>query len=617
MSVCPICNKNDRRCKLTDMMAICHNSDGTGHIDGFVATEASPKGKGWVWEPAPEFEIRAVSDRGGDESRSESEEFEDIETAISLTSDIAELKGRLLEHESRSPESIRINKQIGAKEAKLKVFKEQAKHLKKSATAVGVDQIGPLVEANLYSDRKWICYLDELYYWTGNYYKKSPDDAERPKISSFCKTYSYQKKEEDGSFSEVYPFRETRYIIEALKWVKFQNEISQDSINPPGFNCKNGVIECNWNGDNFNDYKFVQHDPSIHVYLTPPNIDYNPDANPCYYNKLMECLEPEFRDIWEKTVAAAFDLKNIRMIKGSRTVRALLLKGDGSNGKDTLKILVQSLFGKGKVSSCSFSDFKQYEEGNRFNVSLIHNKAINWPSENSSTIPIDGLEVLKNVITGDTISIEKKGKDAIEYNPQIVCMFNINKGVDLMTQLTALESRWAIIPFNKSYVDNPKNIHELQADPRFREDDRFIQENLAPAFLNRLLDQLQSLAIEGIDYSPTKEIMTTMQQQACHLMQFCADTGLQYAEGQSVQVKTIWDKLEQWYVENDYLIRPTLDAFGKNQWTATGVAGDRLVKGPNQVAARFMELFPKAKKFNDINPGTNAKITMIQGIAFC
>ena len=47
----------------------------------------------------------------------------------------------------------------------------------------------------LYGDKPWICASDKLYFWTGSYYKYSPDAVERPKIASFCNSYAVQQKD--------------------------------------------------------------------------------------------------------------------------------------------------------------------------------------------------------------------------------------------------------------------------------------------------------------------------------------------------------------------------------------------------------------------------------------
>jgi putative DNA primase/helicase len=620
MSECPICNGVDT-CQVDKLLVVCHHTKKSQPVPGYRAVHAGVTGKGWVWEP-----VKVLAELNGNGQKPvvgfemverqlmnavgiPLSKLQTIEIEIEeLDTEIKELNKQKikLEEEFAENESDTLKKQIGLLRSKLSVSKDRESKLRQDrhhyrskdkrfrGTSDKGRSIGQLVIAQLYSQEKWICYMDELYFWTGCYYKKSPDEIERLRIHSFCDTYEIKIEEEQG-VRISFPYADTKNIAEALKYAKTSCEVTVDNINPPGFNCKNGVIEFKW-AKHIVTHEFVPHDPDIHLYLSAPNIEYDPFADSEYYDQLMTCLDPEYRDIWEKTIAASFDLKNVRIYRGSRTIRALLLKGDGSNGKDTLKTLVQELFGNGRVSSCSFADFKQYDEGNRFSLFTLKDKIVNWPSENVGELSIENIQSLKNVITGDTVYFEPKGKNAIEGNPQTVCFFNVNKSVNLMTSLTALESRWAIIPFDKTYSDKPKNNQEIQADSRFKEDCFFLRDFVAPSFLNKLLSQIQDLAESGIDYTPTKKIMESMQQQAKHLLQFCNDEKLVYIEGDTTPCAVIWTKLHQWYQDNGYLeIEEPSSVYGnkKEKWSKADVK-DNLVRASNQVANRFLELFPKA-----------------------
>ncbi|MEG4943304.1 hypothetical protein [Microcoleus sp. F4-D5] len=64
---------------------------------------------------------------------------------------------------------------------------------------------------------------------------------------------------------------------------------------------------------------------------------------------------------------------------------------------------------------------------------------------------------------------------------------------------------------------------ELEADPRFKDDENFILERIAPAMLNKMLERLPLLLAEGIDYKATREAMREAQEESRHLWQFVRD----------------------------------------------------------------------------------------------
>ncbi len=178
------------------------------------------------------------------------------------------------------------------------------------------------------------------------------------------------------------------------------------------------------------------------------------------------------REIWERTIAASLDLATVRKFKG-RAVRALLLKGDGSNGKDTIRMATEMILGSGAMCSCSAIDFKEYDGGRAFSVYALRGKLVNWPSENADVGRIDELRGLRAAITGDPITFEQKHKDPVREAPKSVFLFNINEAPQLVAQLKATASQWGVVPFSKTYSDTP-GAGELKADPRFKADLEFI-----------------------------------------------------------------------------------------------------------------------------------------------
>lgn len=467
----------------------------------------------------------------------------------------------------------------------------------------------------LYLDLPWICFGGTLHKWTGSYYKETPDEVEYARVRKFCNTYEVIKESKYGTFL-TYPAANPTYVKQVLEWQKMACTVTAEQVNPPGINCKNGVLELHWKGKTLLP-KLIPHSPDKY-YLSEPKVTYDPDADPSEYERLMQCLDLVSRKIWERTIAAALDLATVRKYKG-RCVRALFLKGDGANGKDTLRGLVQELFGMGAIASCSVTDFSQYDSGTYFKVYPLRGKLINWPSENADAGRVDQLKGLRAAITGDPLTFEQKYKQGIQEPCKAVFLFNVNEAPTLVTTLKASESRWGIIPFNKTYSDNPAK-GELQADPRFKEDPLFVQEKILPAFLNRLLEQLQSVVLEGIDYSPTQGLLEEIQRESSHLLQFAQDTGLRHDPDGSVEVNELWRRLKQWYIDAGTLIvETTVLKDGKTTrekyvWVDQVKRSDRNVKGVNQVIPRLLELFPKAKKYH--NRTESKRETGIKGLAF-
>jgi putative DNA primase/helicase len=441
----------------------------------------------------------------------------------------------------------------------------------------------------LYSDKPWIALNGKLYSWTGTHYQEADVATEKQRISQWCNTIPVQK-----GYQITYAYATPSHVENIWKWLLLNKGVSPDQVNPPGLNCLNGVVKIKWDGRHAS-WQLVPHNPNeIYTYVT--EIEFDPKADPSDCDRMLSCLEPSQQQLFIQTIAASLDLATIRKYRG-RTVRALLCKGHGNNGKDTLREAVRLLFGIG-MSNASVSDFAAYDQGRKFCLSKLEGARINWSSENSSFDSLDRLQSLKAAITGEPLDMERKGVDEHEMMLASVFLFNVNEAPNLKAGMEAIQSRWAVLSFNKTYklgADPSKG--ELEADSRFRYDSDFLKEKVCPALLNKVLEAISTLAVEGIDYRCTEEALSSIQQETNHLWAFARDVGLDYLSDGRVYINDLWDILQQWYIDNGTLEIVTTDGSKeKKVWHDQPRRGDKNVKAPNQIYQRFAELFPKIKR---------------------
>ena len=430
---------------------------------------------------------------------------------------------------------------------------------------------------------EWICVSDNLYKWDKNHYKLIEDDTEIARISNWCNDFEKTIIKKDGSSLTLYPYASPKYVSEALNWAK--SRLKTTKWDSSGLiNCTNGVVKLNWTNNDVN-WELIPHDSTKHFFLTEPKIPYLPDAFTGDCDRLLECLEPAHREIFLKTIAAAFDLKNVRRIRG-RNIKALLLKGTGANGKDALRTAVSVIFRD--VISLSFSDFQSYDQGRKFPVAALRDTRMSWCSENNNDVALDKLQALKCAITGSSLVSELKNKTGIEFTPLAVLLFNINDIPYINGSSDAIQTRFAIIQFLKSFKTHPKP-GELQADPRFAYDPDFLQNNVCPALFIKLLHALKDLIKDGIDFKAVDDTYSEIQDSNSHLFSFMRDVGLSEGEGECF-VMDIWEKLEQWYEDNEFYTY----VGDRKEWIDPR-PGDKCIRAANQVAAKLMKFLPKVK----------------------
>jgi putative DNA primase/helicase len=464
----------------------------------------------------------------------------------------------------------------------------------KSSVADYIPDTAPIAGQNfilkaedaLYSDGHYVSIGGLLYRFTGSYYEELNESKEKRRIGGWLKTYSEKVK---GVW--VKNRADTASVNAVFSWVVNQTAVDPVEVNPGGLNCSNGVVKINPDGSHL----LVPHDPkNIYTYV---GCKYDPNIDLTDCERLLECLEPSQREIFLRTAAAALNLKLVRSKLTGRGVKGLLCHGEGSNGKDTLRAVLATVFGRG-MTGRSLSDFKSYDMGRKFALAGIEGSICNWASENTAKVDLDNIQSLKQFITGDPIDIERKGKDSYEYKSAAIFFANCNKLPSITGGTSAIDDRYGILRFDKTYARNAIAAEgQLEADPRFKDDEKFILEQVAPAMLNKLLERLPLLLSEGIDYKATKDAMREAQEESRHLWQFAREVGLEVQSGGRVWVTDLWQQLQDWYVESGIL---EIEDSGERKkpklvWNELSNKYDAPVKAVNQLYARLCEIFPKVQ----------------------
>lgn len=450
---------------------------------------------------------------------------------------------------------------------------------------------------NLFFDNSYIYVFHQFHEWTGTHYEPIANEVITKKIHDYCDKYPVVKEKEI-----IYPYAAPSFVMMALSWLKQKFGIDPKLVNPPGLNCIDGILQLSFDPDSQKLIKtLVPHNPSFY-YLYAPQATYHisPITLPTACESLLSCLEPQQRDIFLKTIGAAFDLQTVRRYRG-REVRGLLLHGYGNNGKDTLRNVTSMMFGYRGMVSASLSDFKQYDEGRKFPLQKLDGALVNWPSENADCMMLDRIQSLKIAITGDPLSGEKKGKDEYLFNPKAVQLFNINSPPRLQGAMEAISSRFSFIKFSKTFKTNPKP-GELQADPRFLYDPDFVRTDVLPWYLYYCLDALDRLMKEGINYDVTEGAWEDLRAESDHVYAFCKEVGIGYKHNGQLGADEVYTVLRDWYIQNGSLeIQEFSDGRTKDNWSPDPAWGDHLIKAKNLVFSRLLKIFPEARRQRDGN----------------
>ncbi len=198
-------------------------------------------------------------------------------------------------------------------------------------------------------------------------------------------------------------------------------------------NFKNGVY-------NFREGRFYSHKEKKDIkFMNQIPVDYNEEAKcPRIEQFLSEVVSPEDR-------RTLLQFLGYCLVPTTRFEKALMLIGDGANGKSTFIKLMTAMIGQENISNLSLVDLSK-----QFRLSGIVGKMVNiypdLPYKN-----VADLSVFKAVVSGDPITGEKKFGNSFTFVPYAKMVFSTNKLPTTQDISPAFFRRWLIVEFPNSF----------------------------------------------------------------------------------------------------------------------------------------------------------------------
>jgi len=456
-------------------------------------------------------------------------------------------------------------------------------------------------------------YIDTHKYTNGILYKKNTfyyeiadDESEIHRISEYISNNKFTLEEEKDAngnkrLVKKHPYATAEWSEKCLKYAKQRVTCSIDSDENTLF-CVNGVLVETIKGEKGNyeiSYKLRDYEKNDFC-IGKPKVTYDPNADSKFLEQLLSCLDPEPLELLLSILSLAFfggaaQAKNIL----GRNIKALLIKGDGANGKDSIKMVIEPILGSSRMASVKTSHFKDYDRGlDKFVLAPLATARLNWASENPHYIDITSLQVLKEIITCNEITIEEKHKPKKRIIPNCINIFSLNQVPRLDTASESIKSRFGIVIFSKTYTDKDSEVNAkkgiLKADPRFA-DEQFLIKNVCSAMLNKILEiRAKVFREEKINSDFCKQVIEDIQCENSHLRDFCRWSNFVEGDG-TTPFSEVLEKLDEYYETFGFFEISTLangktkKVFEKRQKGDEAVARNTLWK-------RFSALFPKVKK---------------------
>lgn len=183
----------------------------------------------------------------------------------------------------------------------------------------------------------------------------------------------------------------------------------------------------------------LQHSPLFYfTYLIP--VSYDPSATcPNIENFLREVIH-------EDDIEVFYEFVGYCLIPETRLHKAIMLLGEGRNGKTTLLNVVEAFLGKDNVANQSLRALSEQ----RFSISHLFGKLANIHDDLPSTA-LRETGAFKMLTSGSRLSIEKKFKDFFEFENTAKLFFAANTLPYTFDETDAFFRRWLIFNFPNKF----------------------------------------------------------------------------------------------------------------------------------------------------------------------
>ncbi|HDW3056212.1 TPA: DNA primase [Bacillus cereus] len=160
-----------------------------------------------------------------------------------------------------------------------------------------------------------------------------------------------------------------------------------------------------------------------------------------------------------------------------------ILTGNGSNGKSSYLKIIRQLVGEENTSSLDLNELDQ-----RFKTAELFGKLANIGDDISKGY-IKESSVFKKLSTGETLNVERKGKDPFDFTNYAKLIFSANEMPRINDFTDGLGRRLQIVPFKAKFTPEDEDYDPFITDKLLSDESMQYVLLLALKSLKRLLDE--------------------------------------------------------------------------------------------------------------------------------
>ena len=171
--------------------------------------------------------------------------------------------------------------------------------------------------------------------------------------------------------------------------------------------------------------------------------------------KLSKALKTYFDGQRDEVTSFFYACQNAILTNRAAKTFVYFYSKSGQTGKGTLTQLLINLVGK-RNSGCANIETLE----SRFGLASVYDKALIYGNENDSPAAKAGSNNLKNLSTGDGVTVDRKGISAITVSPTPLVVQSMNTEPNFAVYNGGIKARARIFVFEHSFVDaGDENVH--------------------------------------------------------------------------------------------------------------------------------------------------------------
>lgn len=281
---------------------------------------------------------------------------------------------------------------------------------------------------------------------------------------------------------------------------------------------------------NIETKEFLPFSPDF-VFLTKASVNWNPDA-----------VCPKFEDGWTfdgfldeqfnhntEDKYAMYQLLQLALLTNkAKKVFVYFYSKEGRTGKGTMTELIRHLVGTENSGS---ANLVQIESG--FGLESVYEKSFIFGNENDSVWNTRGNDNIKNLATGDTLTIQRKGVINISTSLTPLIVQSMNSTPKFNNLESAITNRMRIFEFTHSYYD----------DDNERVKDEYVKNK---DLLEYLAYKVLTMPVSGlVDTQTSKAIKNSIAFESNHVLEY-AQERLEDFEGDTFTIAALFVDFRAW-----------------------------------------------------------------------